>query len=167
MKRDEYIYKRFYDDIMRLDNISENIDKHLMSNEFVRGLFDVCEKVSYIGINAPKFKSPNSGDVSASFQYADVDNAISYIIDFTKEYQDIETSELLSIVGKLHGCVLGNNDTGNSSGIMWNDDHSLGSYYNFAELPKDIWLSFRKYAEECICTGKSPDSAHSTVFNAE
>lgn len=167
MKRAEYVYQRFYDELNAIDDVSENLGRYVIQDDFVQHLFDVCEKVSYIGINAPKIKDPQSTNIRASFQYEDIDNAILHITTFSVKYADIAISELLSIIRQLHRYAYGENEVGSVSGVVWNDSHSFGSYHNFSQLPEDIWQKFSKYAEECISNGYSPDSAHSTIFNAE
>ena len=167
MKRADYIYQRFYDELKAIDDVSENLGRYIVQDDFVQDIFDVCEKVSYIGINVPKIKDPQSTHVQASFQYEDIDNAIFYVTTFSTKYSDIAIPELLSTIRQLHRYAYSENKAGSVSGVVWNDSHSIGSYNNFSELPEDIWQRFSEYAEECICNGHSPDSAHSSVFNAE
>ena len=166
MKMSDYIYHNFLEALKNTGEVSEELHDKLMDETFVQELFEVCKKVSYIGINAPKFKVPNSTNVQASFQYADIDNAISCIIGFAHRYPDIEYTELLGIIEIVHRYAHTEDDARKMYGkvMIDNSPMAFGSFHNFAELPDDVWSNFSKYTEECICRGVSPDSANSVLF---
>ena len=167
MKMSDYIYHNFSESLKNIREVSEELRTKLTNEMFVQELFEVCKKVSHIGINAPKFKVPNSTNVQASFQYNDIDNAISCIIGFAHRYPDIEYAELLGIIESVHRYAHTEDDARKMYGgvMIDNSPIAFGSFHNFAELPKNVWNNFSNYTVECICRGISPDSANSALFS--
>ena len=166
MKHADYIYQNFCDALKKSDEVTENLGEQILSEEFIRELFYVCEKVSSIGINAPKIKVSNTTQIQASFQYVDIDDAVSHIIRFSRKYPDLEVKGLLDVIRQVHRYAYSENNTNKLYGTVWDDSSSMriGSFHNFAELPEDIWLKLCRYTEYCIGKGTDPDRANSAVF---
>lgn len=136
-----------------LKNKIENED--ITSEEFVRFIrsfdsldnsdfYELCSKFADIGLNAPKQADPVTCDVKAVFQFSDCNRAKAAFKEFTVIHHLLDIDGLLEAVRQMHHMAKAWDDTRCKGGIVLPKDYDEkpgfgGKYYNFCELPDDIW----------------------------
>lgn len=166
MKYKEYIYQNFNNALVGLNIDSDELKQKVNNDEFKEELFYVCEKVSFIGINAPKMRVEGSTEVQGCFQYSDIDIAVTSAIQFISKYTITDIDELINIIGSLHMYAVSEENSKKAHATLFNDDWSMrfGAYHTFSDLPEDIFDKFKNYIKECIQNKKTPNSANSVLF---
>lgn len=141
-----------------LQNKKEQIDllwpgvENLESTQF----YELCQKYSDIALNAIKQRIPGTCDVQGCFQFADIEIAKratkDYVVD--REIEDVDT--LLSLIHEFHSHAVAWDDKRTTSGRVLPENYNYqsiygGQYFNFKELPKDIWGDIATEVKEYIC----------------
>lgn len=116
----------------------------------VSGFYELCSKFADIGLNAPKQADPVTCDVEACFKFSDCDAAKAAFKDFFEKHNLSDVDGVLEAVHLMHRIAVAWDDPRCTGGrvIPKNYDWKQGfggKYYNFCELPDDIW---NKIAEE-------------------
>ena len=141
-----------------LQNKKEQIDllwpgvENLESTQF----YELCQKYSDIALNAIKQRIPGTCDVQGCFQFADIEIAKratkDYVVDW--EIEDVDT--LLSLIHEFHSHAVAWDDKRTTSGRVLPENYNYqsiygGQYFNFKELPEDIWGDIATEVKEYIC----------------
>ena len=127
-----------------LQNKKEQIDllwpgvENLESTQF----YELCQKYSDIALNAIKQRIPGTCDVQGCFQFTEIEAA------------DIDA--LLSLIHEFHSYAVAWDDKRTTSGSVLPENYDYqsmyaGKYYNFKELPDDIWEQIAREVKEYIC----------------
>lgn len=135
----------------QIDLLWPGVD-NLESTQF----YELCQKYSDIALNAPKQRVPNTCDVQACFQFADIDAAKYATKKYVEQWGIKDIDALLSLIQELHWRAVAWDDERVTGGrvVPENYDYSSmygGKYYNFKELPDDIWETISCEIKEYIC----------------
>ena len=126
--------------------------ENLESTQF----YELCQKYSDIALNAIKQRIPGTCDVQGCFQFADIEIAKratkDYVVD--REIEDVDT--LLSLIHEFHSHAVAWDDKRTTSGRVLPENYNYqsiygGQYFNFKELPEDIWGDIATEVKEYIC----------------
>ena len=166
MKYKDYVYQNFYNALSRFELESIELKDRITDTEFKLKLFDVCEKMALIGINAPKMRVEGTTHVRGCFQYKDIDIAVKSVIGLILEYKIENVDELLSVIEAIHMFAVNEENSNKVHATVYTDNSSIrfGEYHTFSELPDDIWNNIKMYIKECVQDKKVPNSARSKLF---
>lgn len=147
--------KQFYLYVKDECVISEELKNILISDEVKIEFFTLCEKFADISLNAPKFKDKVSGEIGGCFQFSDIENAKNAARVFYLKYQLNDIDSYMETIHKVYHLAVDCNDDRAKSGFVqseiYNYDHGfMGKYYNFQELPEDIWITICAETKEYI-----------------
>lgn len=117
--------------------------------------YNVCEKFADISLNAPKYRVPGTCDVQGCFQFKDIERAKRSAKAFFADNSLKNVDEYMLAIRTMHRLAVDFNDSRCLGGIVKpeNTDSSygsFGSYYNFAEMPSNIWQDVEKETKEFI-----------------
>lgn len=121
---------------------SDELSVILQNEEGQDDFWNLCKSYAEIGLNAPKHRVPGTCEVQGVFQYTDVDNARDNTVNFIRKYGIKDKDKFFEFVKKLYIHAVEFNDT-RHSGLVAPETTSMygyaGTYYNFAQLPDDIF----------------------------
>lgn len=129
-----------------VDFISSHTGENLEDN--TSNFYELCSVFSNISLNALKWADPKTCDVQASFQYADIDKAKSAFKSYIAENELTDIVGLLDAVGQMYGFAVAWDDSRAKSGVIYPEGFDwqtrfFGKYYNFCELPSNIWQKIK------------------------
>ncbi len=126
-----------------LDLVSSDEIKRIVSEEkYNSGFYELCLKYSDIGINAPKTKDNESGQVVSCFQLSDMNSAISETFRYIMDHNIKNVSEFLSSIKIVYKFANRDKEDKATSALVSPLNEDMGRvqiYYNFSNLPDDIW----------------------------
>lgn len=129
---------------MQSEKTSEELNDILQNTEAKNDFWNLCKSYAEIGLNAPKYRIPGTCDVQGLFQYAVIDYTRDKTVEFIQKY-DID--DLFYLVEKMYTRVVEFNDE-RHSGLVKPESTSIsgfaGKYYNFAELPDEVFEELKK-----------------------
>ena len=135
--------ERFINEVKTNEQIKEmKIYDALVSN--CDDFYHVCEKFADIGLNAPKYRVPGTCDVQGCFQFEDIRKAKEIAKKFYIEMDIQDVNEYLLAIENVYTYAVDFNDTRCQGGMVKPENANcsyglFGKYYNFAEVPNDIW----------------------------
>lgn len=137
----EQFYQYAKDDCV----ISDELNNVLVCDEVKIEFFTLCKKFADISLNAPKFKDEKSGEIAGYFQFSDIEKAKNAARDFYFKYQLNDIDGYMKTIHKVHRLAVEWDDERRKSGLVQSDTYNygygfVGRYYNFQELPEDLWL---------------------------
>ena len=114
------------------------------SSEF----YELCSAFADISLNAPKLADSKTCDVQACFQYKDIEDAKVQFNNYVKKNELKDIGGILDAIGYMHSFAVAWDDPREKSGIVHPDGYDwnsafAGKYYNFCELPDDIWQKIK------------------------
>lgn len=117
--------------------------------------YNVCARFADISLNAPKYRIPGTCDIQGCFQYKDIEKAKWVAKAFYTRNSIEDVDELLKAIRLMYRLAVDFDDTRCSSAVIKpeNTDSSygyFGTYYNFAEMPQNIWEDVEKETREFI-----------------
>ena len=117
--------------------------------------YNVCAKFADISLNASKYRIPETCDIQGCFRFEDIERAKWVAKEFyvRKSIEDVD--ELLEAIKSMYRLAVDFDDTRCSSALIKPENVNssygyLGVYYNFAEMPQDIWEVIEKETKEYI-----------------
>lgn len=152
----------------RISNSKEQFYYSLIENEVLKGMeifhvlkdnyldfYDVCEKFADISLNAPKYRVPGTCDVQGCFQFVDIEKAKSGAKVFYNANSLKNIDEYMIAIRTMYRLAVDFNDSRCLGGIVKPENMdssygSIGTYYNFAEMPSNIWNDVEKETKEII-----------------
>ena len=134
--------EQFY--LLAEEFLSEELKRLLDSDNIKLEFYDLCKKFADISLNAPKIKDPKTGEVGGYFQNADISIAKEETTTFVKKYGIVDIDAFMESIHNLHGYAVEFDDVRATSGFMQSESYNynggfFGIYYNFQQLPDDIW----------------------------
>lgn len=135
-------------DIVRLGVFTVLKEKYL---EF----YDVCKAFADISLNAPKYRLPGTCDIQGSFQFSDIEIAKNKAKNFYEKNAIDNMEEYLFAIKELHRLAVEFDDPRCTGGRVMSENNNFtfgtyGKYYNFAEIPLDIWNQIENDVKEYI-----------------
>ena len=129
---------------IKSDEHIKNMKIYDVLEENFEDFYFVCEKFADIGLNAPKYRIPGTCDVQGCFQFEDIQKAKDAAKSFYDEKNIADIDEYMIAIENVYTLAVDFNDTRCQGGMVKpkNVDFSygmFGKYYNFAEIPDDIW----------------------------
>ena len=129
-----------------LQNNKEQIDllwpgiESLENTQF----YELCQRYSDIALNAIKQRVPGTCDVQGCFQFTDIEAAKRATKDYVMGWRIKDIDALLSLIHEFHLYAVAWDDKRTTSGSVLPENYDYqsmyaGKYYNFKELPDDIW----------------------------
>lgn len=92
-------------------------------------------------------RTPGTCDVQGVFQYADIDTAKDNTVEFIQKYNIDVVDEFFDLVEKMYIHAVEFNDN-RHGGLVKPEPTSMsgfaGKYYNFAEMPDDVFEELKK-----------------------
>lgn len=152
----------------RISNSKEQFYYSLIENERLKDMkifnvlkekymdfYNVCEKFADISLNAPKYRVPGTCEVQGYFQFKDIERAKRSAKAFFADNSLKNVDEYMLAIRTMYRLAVDFNDSRCLGGIVKpeNADSSYGSfgtYYNFAEMPSNIWQDVEKETKEFI-----------------
>ena len=152
----------------RISNSKEQFYYSLIENERLKDMeifnvlkekymdfYNVCEKFADISLNAPKYRVPGTCDVQGHFQFKDIERAKRSAKAFFADNSLKNVDDYMLAIRTMYRLAVDFNDSRCLGGIVKpeNADSSYGSfgtYYNFAEMPSNIWQDVEKETKEFI-----------------
>lgn len=132
---------------LQSEKISENLNVILQNTEVQDDFWNLCKSYAEIGLNAPKYRTPGTCDVQGVFQYADIDTAKDNTVEFIQKYNIDDVDEFFDLVEKMYIHAVEFNDN-RHGGLVKPEPTSMsgftGKYYNFAEMPDDVFEELKK-----------------------
>lgn len=132
---------------LQAEKTSEKLNGILQNTEAQDDFWNLCKSYAEIGLNAPKYRTPGTCEVKGAFQYADIDNARDKAVEFIQKYNIADTDAFFDLVEKMyiHAVEFDDNRHG---GLVKPESTSMsgfaGKYYNFAEMPDDVFEGLKK-----------------------
>lgn len=135
----------------QIDLLWPDVDS-LESTQF----YELCQKYSDIALNAAKWRVPGTCDVQASFQFADINAAKYATKEYVEQWEIKDIDALLSLIQEFHWHAVPWDDERVTGGRVLPESYDYnsmygGKYYNFKELPDDIWEKIACEVKEYIC----------------
>ena len=129
--------------------LTEELQQLLNNDKMKSEFYNLCKKFSDISLNAPKIKDSKTGNVSGSFQHTDINIAKEQTINFITKYGITDPDAFMEIIHRVYGNAVDRDDKRQKAGLVKSESYNynggfFGTYYNFQQLPDDIW--------EIICT---------------
>ena len=152
----------------KISNAVEQFYSSLTDNEELRKMkiyevledscmefYNVCARFADISLNAPKYRILGTYDIQGCFQDKDIEEAKEVAKDFYARKSIEDVDELLKAIRVMYRLAVDFDDTRCSSTVIKSEnvDNSygyLGTYYNFAEIPQNIWDDVEKETREFI-----------------
>ena len=142
-----YNAKTAFINSLQSEKISENLNVILQNIEAQDDFWNLCKSYAEIGLNAPKYRKPGTCDVQGVFQYADIDTARDNTVEFIEKYNIDDREDFFNLVEKMYTHAVEFGDTRHST-LVNPETTSMsgyaGKYYNFAELPDDIFKDLKQ-----------------------
>lgn len=142
-----YNAKTAFINSLQSEKISENLNVILQNTEAQDDFWNLCKSYAEIGLNAPKYRKPGTCDVQGVFQYADIDTARDNTVEFIEKYNIDDREDFFNLVEKMYTHAVEFGDTRHST-LVNPETTSMsgyaGKYYNFAELPDDIFKDLKQ-----------------------
>ena len=142
-----YNAKTAFINSLQSEKISENLNVNLQNTEAQDDFWNLCKSYAEIGLNAPKYRKPGTCDVQGVFQYADIDTARDNTVEFIEKYNIDDREDFFNLVEKMYTHAVEFGDTRHST-LVNPETTSMsgyaGKYYNFAELPDDIFKDLKQ-----------------------
>lgn len=142
-----YNAKTAFINSLQSEKISENLNVILQNTEAQDDFWNLCKSYAEIGLNAPKYRKPGTCDVQGVFQYADIDTARENTVEFIEKYNIDDREDFFNLVEKMYTHAVEFGDTRHST-LVNPETTSMsgyaGKYYNFAELPDDIFKDLKQ-----------------------
>ena len=142
-----YNAKMAFINSLQSEKISENLNVILQNTEAQDDFWNLCKSYAEIGLNAPKYRTPGTCDVQGVFQYADIDTAKDNTVEFIQKYNIDDVDEFFDLVEKMYIHAVKFNDN-RHGGLVKPEPTSMsgfaGKYYNFAEMPDDVFEELKK-----------------------
>ena len=140
----------FYDRLGSVEIESDEIRK-LLSAGKQSGFYELCKIFVEIALNAPRIRKEGTCDVTGSFQFTDIENAKKAAKKYMVDHSLSDTEGLMNVVELMYEYAVEFGDE-RKSGIVRPEGYNYqpgfaGVYYNFAQIPDDIW---RKIKSETI-----------------
>lgn len=125
--------------------ISDELNNVLASDEVKIEFFTLCKKFADISLNAPKFKDEESGGIAGYFQFSDIEKAKNAARDFYLKHRLNDIDGYMETIHKVHRLAVEWDDARTKSGLVQSETYNygygfMGRYYNFQELPEDMWM---------------------------
>lgn len=135
--------------------ISDELNSVLVSDEVKMEFFTLCKKFADISLNAPKFKNGESGEFMGCFQFSDIEKAKIAAREFYLKYQLNDMEGYMETIHKVHRLAVEWDDERTKSGLVQSETYNygygfMGRYYNFQELPEDMWMKICDETKEYI-----------------
>lgn len=132
----ESFYQKIYDLEISSPEISALLKKEPQEDS---QFFELCNHYVKIALNAPRYRVEGTCNVCGVFQEDDIDRAMYATDDYVKQHNIVDFSCLLSVIKKMHEYATTPED-GNKSALIMAESGGFGMYYNFAQIPDDIWV---------------------------
>lgn len=131
----------FYNKLQSEEKTDE-LSAILRNEEAQDDFWNLCKSYAEIGMNAPKYRTHGTCEVQGVFQYTDVDNAKDNTVAFIRKYSINGKEDFFDLVKRLYVHAVEFDDA-RHSGLVAPESTSMsgyaGMYYNFAQLPDDIF----------------------------
>ncbi len=117
--------------------------------------YELCQKYSDIALNAIKQQVPGTCDVQGCFQFADIEIAKRATKEYVTNWGIKDIDALLSLIHAFHSQAVAWDDKRTTSGIVRPENYDYqsmyaGQYFNFKEIPDDIWAEIAHEVKEYI-----------------
>ena len=117
--------------------------------------YEVCEKFADISLNATKYRVPGTCDVQGCFQFKDIEQAKHAAKMFYDDNSVQDIDEFLLAIKTMYRLAVDFNDSRSLGGVVKPESTVsscgyFGTYYNFAEMPKNIWTDIEEETREFI-----------------
>lgn len=147
----DYFYLGLQNKKKQIDLLWPGVE-NLESTQF----YELCQKYSDIALNAIKQRIPGTCDVQGCFQFTDIEAAKRATKDYVMGWRIKDIDALLSLIHEFHSYAVAWDDKRTTSGSVLPENYDYqsmyaGKYYNFKELPDDIWEQIAREVKEYIC----------------
>ena len=147
--------EQFYQYAKDNDAMSDELCNILVSDDIKIEFFVLCKKFADISLNAPKIKDKISGEIMGCFQFSDIEKAKNAARDFYLNHQLNDIEGYMGTIHKMHRLADEWNDKRTKSGLVQSEKYNYrygfrGIYYNFQELPEDMWVQICDETKEYI-----------------
>lgn len=151
----------------RISNSKEQFYYSLIENKTLKNMeffdilkekymdfYDVCERFADISLNAPKHRVSGTCDVQWCFQFKDIEKAKSVAKVFYDDNSLNCVDEYMLAIRIMYRLAVDFNDSRCLGGIIKSENADslgyIGTYYNFTEMPENIWEDVEKETKEFI-----------------
>lgn len=147
MVANEYAAKTAFLNKLQSEVKSDKLSYILQNTEGQDDFWKLCKSYAEIGLNAPKYRAPGTCEIQGVFQYTDIDNARDNTVEFIEKYNIDDREDFFNLVEKMYTHAVEFGDTRHST-LVNPETTSMsgyaGKYYNFAELPDDIFKDLKQ-----------------------
>lgn len=145
---------QFYYTLIENEMLEDMEIFHVLRDKYL-DFYDVCEKFADISLNAPKYRVPGTCVVQGCFQFTDIEKAKNRAKVFYNVNSLKNIDEYMTAIRTMYRLAVDFNDSRGVGGIvklenMDSSYGSIGTYYNFAEMPPNIWNDVEKETKEFI-----------------
>ena len=135
--------------------ISDELNSVLVRDEVKIEFYNLCKRFADISLNALKFKNGKSGEIMGVFQFSDIEKVKHSARDFYLEHQLRDIEGYMESIHKVHRLAVEWDDGRRKAGLVQSETYNhgeglVGYYYNFQELPEDIWMKICNEIKESI-----------------
>lgn len=149
------VKEEFYEELLQMEELKNTeIAAIVAKNGEKSGFYEVCSKFANISLNASKYRIKGTCDIQGAFKFSDINIAKKVAKKYYIENNLHNLEHYMEAIRIMHSKAVEWNIRLQQIGTVLPEEYNsiyAGKYYNFCELPEDIWkeiaIQVKQYIE--------------------